>query len=108
LPALIVLVIVQVIQDMFLVPKIMGRTTGLKPAIILLSLFVWGALLGLVGMIIALPMTTLLISYYKRFILCESECESIIVVNEQGRKREMEKRGKKVKEKKEDDDKTNN
>lgn len=73
LPALVVLATVQVIQDMFLVPKIMGHTTGLKPAVILLSLFIWGALLGAVGMIIALPMTTLLVSYYKRFILCEPE-----------------------------------
>ncbi|MCL2436165.1 MAG: AI-2E family transporter [Lentimicrobiaceae bacterium] len=73
LSALIVLAVVQVIQDMFLVPKIMGRTTGLKPAVILLSLSIWGVLLGLVGLIIALPMTTLLISYYKRFILNEPE-----------------------------------
>ena len=28
-----------------------------------------GALLGVVGMIIALPLTTLLVSYYKRFVL---------------------------------------
>ena len=72
-PAIIVLVVVQIIQDMFLVPKIMGRTTGLKPAVILLSLSVWGVLLGLPGLIIALPMTTLLISYYKRFILRDTE-----------------------------------
>jgi predicted PurR-regulated permease PerM len=42
---------------------------GLNPAVILLSLSIWGSLLGIVGMIIALPMTTLLISYYKRFVL---------------------------------------
>lgn len=39
----------------------------------LLSLSVWGSLLGVVGMIIALPMTSLLISYYKRFVLKEAE-----------------------------------
>lgn len=65
----IVFVIVQGIQDLFLVPKIMGKAMGLNPAVILLSLSVWGSLLGIVGMIIALPMTTLLISYYKRFVL---------------------------------------
>lgn len=47
----------------------MGKVTGLNPAIILLSLSIWGALLGIVGMILALPMTTLLISYYKRFVI---------------------------------------
>ena len=65
----IVFVVVQLIQDMFLTPKIMGDVTGLHPAIILLALSIWGSLLGIVGMIIALPLTTLMISYYKRFII---------------------------------------
>ena len=64
-----VFIIVQAIQDMVLVPKIMGDVTGMGPAWILLSLSIWGSLLGIVGMIIALPLTTLLVSYYKRFIL---------------------------------------
>lgn len=64
-----VFIIVQAIQDMILVPKIMGNVTGMGPAWILLSLSVWGSLLGFVGMIIALPITTLLVSYYKRFVL---------------------------------------
>lgn len=46
---------------------------GLNPAVILLSLSVWGSLLGFIGLIIALPLTTLLISYYKRFVLEEKE-----------------------------------
>ncbi len=66
--ALLVFCIVQVIQDAFIVPKVMGKITGLNPAIILLSLSVWGALMGIVGMIIALPCTTIILSYYKRFI----------------------------------------
>ena len=64
-----VFIIVQTIQDMVLVPKIMGNVTGMGPAWILLSLSIWGSLLGFVGMIIALPLTTLLVSYYKRFVL---------------------------------------
>lgn len=64
-----VFIIVQAIQDLLLVPKIMGHAMGLKPAIILLSLSVWGSLLGLVGMIIALPLTSLMISYYKRYVV---------------------------------------
>ena len=66
--ALLVFCIVQVIQDGFIVPKVMGKITGLNPAIILLSLSVWGALMGIVGMIIALPCTSLMLSYYKRYI----------------------------------------
>ena len=64
-----VFIVVQSIQDMVLVPKIMGNVTGMGPAWILLSLSIWGSLLGFVGMIIALPVTTLLVSYYKRFVL---------------------------------------
>ena len=71
--ALLVFCIVQTIQDAVIVPKIMGKITGLNPAIILLSLSIWGALMGIVGMIIALPLTTLLVSYYKRFVLQISE-----------------------------------
>lgn len=67
--AMAVFAVVQTIQDFLLVPKIMGKITGLNPAIILLSLSIWGALMGIIGMIIALPMTTLILSYYKRFIL---------------------------------------
>ena len=65
----LVFIIVQGIQDMILVPKIMGDVTGMGPAWILLSLSIWGSLLGVIGMIIALPLTTLLVSYYKRFVL---------------------------------------
>ena len=65
--------VVQIIQDTILVPKIMGSAMGLNPAVILLSLSVWGSLLGFIGLIIALPLTTLLISYYKRFVIEEDE-----------------------------------
>jgi predicted PurR-regulated permease PerM len=68
-----VFVVVQLIQDMILVPKIMGDVTGMGPAWILLSLSIWGSLLGFVGMIIALPITSLLVSYYKRFVLQMSD-----------------------------------
>lgn len=67
--ALIIFIVVQAIQDIFLVPRIMGKITGLNPAIILLSLSIWGSLLGMLGMIIALPLTTLMLSYYQRFII---------------------------------------
>ena len=69
LGAVIVFVVVQLIQDMVLVPRIMGKITGLNPAIILLSLSIWGSLMGMLGMIIALPLTTLMLSYYQRFII---------------------------------------
>lgn len=69
--ALIVFAVVQLIQDMYLTPRIMGHVMGLNPAVILLSLSVWGSLLGFIGLIVALPLTTLCLSYYRRFVLKE-------------------------------------
>jgi|WetSurMetagenome_2_1015567.scaffolds.fasta_scaffold60286_1 predicted PurR-regulated permease PerM len=63
-----VFAVVQLIEDTLLTPNIMGKITGLPPAIILLALSVWGCLLGILGMIIALPITSLLYSYYKNFV----------------------------------------
>ena len=73
--AIVVFCVVQAIQDLFLVPKIMGKTMGLKPAIILLSLSVWGTLLGVIGFVIALPLTTLGWAYYRRYVLKETDIE---------------------------------
>lgn len=64
-----VYLIVQCIQDLILTPRIMGKAMGLNPAIILLSLSVWGCLLGFVGLIIALPLTTLILSYYNLYVV---------------------------------------
>jgi len=69
--ALLVFAVVQTIQDIILTPRIMGHIMGLSPTLILLSLSIWGYLLGIIGLIIALPMTTLMISYYKRYIIEE-------------------------------------
>lgn len=68
--------IVQMIQDFFLTPKIMGKAMGLNPALILLSLSIWGTLLGLIGLIIALPLTTLLLAYYNRYIIKRADDDS--------------------------------
>jgi len=67
----IVFLIVQGTQDLILTPRIMGKMMGLKPAVILLSLSVWGSLLGFIGLIIALPLTTLLSSWYHLYVLGE-------------------------------------
>lgn len=76
--ATVVFAVVQIIQDTLIVPKIMGKITGLNPAIILLSLSVWGSLMGMLGMIIALPLTTLMLSYYQRFIINQERVDNDI------------------------------
>lgn len=68
---IIVYIVVQILQDTIFTPRIMGHIMGLPPAIILLSLSVWGYAFGIVGLILALPVTTLAISYYKRYVVGE-------------------------------------
>ena len=69
--AVLVFCVVQVITDMVVTPKIMGKAMGLNPAILLLSLSIWGALLGFLGLLVALPLTTLLIAYWQRYVTRE-------------------------------------
>ena len=69
--AVLVFIVVQIICDMIVTPKIMGKAMGLNPAILLLSLSVWGALLGFIGLIVALPLTTLLMAYWQRYVTKE-------------------------------------
>ena len=69
--AFLVFCVVQILTDMVVTPKIMGKAMGLNPAILLLSLSVWGALLGFLGLIVALPLTTLLIAYWQRYVTRE-------------------------------------
>jgi predicted PurR-regulated permease PerM len=76
LMVLIVFAVVQIIQDTILTPKIMGHVTGLHSAIILLSLSIWGSLLGILGMIIALPLTTLSINYYQKYVIRKRELKA--------------------------------
>lgn len=80
--ALAVFCIVQIIIDMIVTPKIMGKAMGMNPAILLLSLSVWGMLLGFIGLIIALPLTTIIMAYWKRYISGEEEMSQVISESE--------------------------
>jgi predicted PurR-regulated permease PerM len=71
--ALAVYAVAQALEGFVLVPRIQGKNTGLRPEYVLLALSVWGSLLGVVGMIIALPLTTVILSYYRRVVLGEEE-----------------------------------
>ncbi|MCF8044015.1 MAG: AI-2E family transporter [Desulfarculaceae bacterium] len=64
-----VFAVVQVIQDTILTPRIVGRTMSLSPAFLLLSLSVWGKLLGFLGLLLAIPFTCLAWAWYQRFVV---------------------------------------
>ncbi|MDP3429984.1 MAG: AI-2E family transporter, partial [Desulfomicrobium sp.] len=80
----LVFLVVQIIQDAVLVPRILGKAMGLSPAVMLLSLSVWGKLLGLLGLLIALPMTCLVLAYYRRLVLAPTEPSLIVEPGREG------------------------
>lgn len=77
---LVIYLVVQLIQDMILVPKIVGSSMNLPPVGILLSLSIWGKLLGFLGLIVAIPFTCLCLVYIEKIqkkadAIVESEVE---------------------------------
>lgn len=64
---LAVFVVVQFIQDWVLSPKLVGEASGLNPAAMILSLSIWGKLLGFFGMVVAIPATCLFLTFYRRW-----------------------------------------
>jgi predicted PurR-regulated permease PerM len=71
-----VLLVIQALQDMVIVPKVMGQASGLSPAVMLLSLTVWGQLLGFFGLILAIPITCLSLVWYHRFFFQDEKPEA--------------------------------
>jgi len=61
------------VQDFVLVPKVMGKVSGLSPVVILLALSIWAQLLGLLGLILAIPATCMLVVWYRRWVLSQEE-----------------------------------
>lgn len=80
LPPLLVFLsfcVVQTIQDAVLTPRILGKSVGLRPVLLLLGVFIWGKLLGFLGVVLAIPLTCLGLAYYKRFVLGDLAARAI-------------------------------
>lgn len=56
---------VQLLESWLLTPKIMANRSGLHPALVIISLFFWGtALDGIIGMILAVPLTAFFVAIW--------------------------------------------
>lgn len=64
---LAVYVVVQVIQDTIVTPRVMGHIMGLSPAIVLLALTAGAFVGGIGGLMVSLPLTTIALTYYRRY-----------------------------------------
>ncbi len=50
----------QLLEGVYLSPRIMGRETGLHPVVVLVAILVGGTLFGLLGIVLAVPFTAVL------------------------------------------------
>jgi len=58
--------VVQAIEGYLLTPRIMGDRTGLHPMVIIVAVFFWGAAIqGVLGMILAIPLTAFLVVFWR-------------------------------------------
>lgn len=68
--AAIAVLVIQQIDGMFVVPKVVGKSVELHPVLVILSLSIFGGLFGILGMIIAVPCTAILkvliVRFYQR------------------------------------------
>lgn len=83
-PSLLVLGIVgtiQVIVGNFLEPKIMGSSMNISPLVTILSLSIWGAIWGIIGMILSVPITVVTIIIFSQF---EKTKSVAIMLSEKG------------------------
>jgi predicted PurR-regulated permease PerM len=54
----LIFIVVQNLEGMFYAPRIVGKSVGLHPMTVIVSIFVWGLLIGgLLGPILAVPLT---------------------------------------------------
>lgn len=60
--------VIQIIEDMFIIPKIVGTEMNLPPVLILLSISVWGKLLGFIGLVCAIPFTCIVIAIFQEYV----------------------------------------
>ncbi|MDN4753024.1 AI-2E family transporter [Porphyromonadaceae bacterium W3.11] len=66
-----VIFISEIVQQVILIPTIQGKSMGMKPAMILLSLTIWGSLFGFMGLLFALPLSMIIYTFYMKYVIGE-------------------------------------
>ncbi|MFV0519168.1 MAG: AI-2E family transporter [Lachnospirales bacterium] len=76
LGAIIVVFIIQQLDSLFIAPNVVGNSVEISPFLVLLSLSVGSALFGMLGMVVAVPVTAIIKIFLTRFILRQNETKS--------------------------------
>ena len=64
-----IFILASIIEELILTPRIMEKNIGINPVIITLAISVWSYLLGIPGLLLAIPMTGLIIILFKQYFL---------------------------------------
>jgi len=86
----VIFIVVQNLEGMFYAPRIVGKSVGLHPMTVIVSIFVWGLLIGgLLGPILAVPLTATIKVLLTRYVWgprlrerIRDQVESVAVVRE--------------------------
>ena len=62
-------VVIQQLENNFLVPRVMNQTVGVRPLVTLLAMYAFGSLFGLVGVLISIPLAAILQLLLDHFVL---------------------------------------
>lgn len=62
-------VVMSLIDQFILTPNIMDKQIGINPVILVFAISIWGYLFGFFGIVVGIPLTSLLIIYLKRYLL---------------------------------------
>lgn len=66
---LIIIIILQGLESWFITPKIQSRSIKVHPIIVLFSLIFFGKILGIMGMIVAVPIVAIIQTAIRRYLL---------------------------------------
>jgi predicted PurR-regulated permease PerM len=58
---------IQLVIGNFLEPKLLGNSLNISPLVALVSLSIWGAFWGVVGMVLSVPFTVIIIILLAHF-----------------------------------------
>src|SRR5260370_37850577 len=65
----LIFIVVQNLEGLFYAPRIVGNSVGLHPMPVIVSIFVWGLLIGgLLGPILAVPLTSTIKVLLTRYV----------------------------------------
>ncbi|MEM1217220.1 MAG: AI-2E family transporter, partial [Bacteroidota bacterium] len=74
--------VIQLVVGNFLEPRLMGNTLNISPLVVLLSLIGWGAIWGVLGMVLSVPIMVMLIIVFSKF---EATRGVAVILSENGK-----------------------